>query len=265
MQKISIAIPVYNSSKYLDHLIKRFTRLKTVGEIIIYDDFSNKEDYENTKRLVDKYSKTNLPLYLYQNTENLGAFKTKYNAIKKCRYDIVYQIDSDNLPMLGFDKFVKNYILNNFNSENIYYPSKIFQFYNFPYLSLFTSIFNQKYRVFIQNEDFIANKNIIKKSLIYNQKITFEKNIRWLTNIGNFFVNRKMFLNAMTEGLSLEKSKLNVDAVAITYYWIKNYNGVEQKKHHYHFHRKRTDSISVITKNVSNDNFLMFEEKIKLL
>ena len=265
MGKISVAIPVFNSSKYLDSLIKRLIKYKSVGEIVIFDDYSDNQDFENTKKIVEKYSKSKIPIHLYRNNENLGAFKTKYKSIEKCSFDVVYQIDSDNLPMFKFDKFVKENIFTDFNNENIYYPSKIYQFYQFPYLSLITSRVNKKFRVYIQKVDFKVDKEVLKDALINNKSITHEKNLRWLTNIGNFFVDKNNFLNATKEGLSMEKNDLAVDAVAITYYWVKNYSYIVQKKNHYHFHRKRDDSISVVTKNITDKNFEQFETKIKSL
>ena len=50
--------------------------------------------------------------------------------VENCNNDLVYQIDSDNLPMLNFDKFVKNTLIPNFEKENIYYPQKFFNFEN---------------------------------------------------------------------------------------------------------------------------------------
>jgi len=46
MKKISIAIPTFNSSKYLRQCIRGFTLSRNIGEIVIHDDGSEDRDYK---------------------------------------------------------------------------------------------------------------------------------------------------------------------------------------------------------------------------
>ena len=126
-KKISVAIPTYDSSKYLRGLLRKFVICESVNEIIIGNDFTNFEEENLLQSIVSDFSKKNpeTNIVFLNNKKRLGPFLNKYNTIKHCSNEIVYQIDSDNLPMKNFDSFVTKDILKKFNKENIYYPSKI--------------------------------------------------------------------------------------------------------------------------------------------
>ena len=264
---ISIAIPTYNSSKYIDNLLKRISTVGSVNEIVISDDQSNEQEKVLYKKSIDKFNKKypNKNLIYISNEKRVGPFVNKYNAIRNCNNKIIYQIDSDNLPMIKLDNFIRKELIPSFEEKNIYYPSKIFQFRRNEKLSIIKSnlVKGTKHRVIIKDRDFEFNKELIKNSILNDQKITTEKNRRWLFNIGNFIVNRENFLNAMKEGLSYsEKYLFAGDQFLITYLWLKNNNNIEVKKKHYHFHRKRDDSVSFEEKDRTSEAFNHLEKKI---
>tara|TARA_X000000368_G_scaffold409605_1_gene391834 strand:- start:31749 stop:32576 length:828 start_codon:yes stop_codon:yes gene_type:complete len=266
-QYISIAIPTYNSSKYIDHLLKEVLKKNIVNEVILSDD--NSDDYEKAvyRENIEKYKKKypNKNLIFIDNERRRGPFVNKYTAINNCNNDIVYQIDSDNIPMLGLDKYIKNDLLPSFNVENIYFPSKIYQFQKNEKLSIPLSKFftGTKYRVTLKSHNFEFKKELIKNSILNSEKITDQKNRRWLLNIGNFIVNKENFLDAMKEGLSYSEEYLfAADQFLITYLWLKNNKNIEVKKKHYHFHRKRKDSISSQEKDRTSKAFDYIENKI---
>tara|TARA_B100000029_G_scaffold487688_1_gene543453 strand:+ start:565 stop:1392 length:828 start_codon:yes stop_codon:yes gene_type:complete len=264
---ISIAIPTYNSSKYIDNLLKRISTVSSVNEIVISDDQSNEQEKVLYKKSIDKFNKKypNKNLIYISNEKRVGPFVNKYNAIRNCNNKIIYQIDSDNLPMIKLDNFIRKELIPSFEEKNIYYPSKIFQFRRNEKLSIIKSnlVKGTKHRVIIKDRDFEFNKELIKNSILNDQKITTEKNRRWLFNIGNFIVNRENFLNAMKEGLSYsEKYLFAGDQFLITYLWLKNNNNIEVKKKHYHFHRKRDDSVSFEEKDRTSEAFNHLEKKI---
>ncbi len=264
---ISIAIPTYNSSKYLDNLLKRVLSVNSVNEIVISDDDSNENEKKIYKKSIDKFNKIypNKNLLFISNKKRGGPFVNKYNAIKNCTNKIIYQIDSDNLPMINLDDYIKKDLLPSFKDKNIYYPSKIFQFRKFEKLSILQSklLKGTKYKVVIKDKNFEFNKELIKNSIINSEKITTEKNRRWLFNIGNFIVDRENFLNAMQEGLSYPEKYLYAgDQFLITYLWLKNNKNIEVKKRHYHFHRKRSDSVSFEERDRTSEAFDYLEKKI---
>ena len=119
-KKISIAIPSFNSSLFIEECIKGFANSKFIDEYIIQDDCSNSENSENLKKIVRKLE-NNLNINLCENKKNLGAFKNKFLNIKNCKNDLVYQIDSDNICASNIDNVLKKIDI---NDKNIYYPSK---------------------------------------------------------------------------------------------------------------------------------------------
>ena len=167
--------------------------------------------------------------------------------------------------MIKLDDYIKKDLFPSFKEKNIYYPSKIFQFRKFEKLSIVQSrvLKGTKYKVVIKDRNFEFNKELIKNSIINSEKITTEKNRRWLFNIGNFIVDRENFLNAMQEGLSYPEKYLYAgDQFLITYLWLKNKNNIEVKKKHYHFHRKRSDSVSFEERDRTSEAFDYLEKKI---
>ena len=93
---LSIAIPTYNSSKYLASCISSVINFKVVDEIVVHDDNSDELEFKKIKKIIDKYvDKINIKLY--KNKKNYGAFINKYENIRKCSNDFVYQLDSDNI------------------------------------------------------------------------------------------------------------------------------------------------------------------------
>ena len=266
-KNISIAIPTYNSSIYLNFLIKQFGKSSVVNEIVISDDGSKNTELKNIKAIVskNKYYFPNINFKIIENIKRSGPFVNKYLCIENCNNELVYQIDSDNLPMLNFDKFVKYDLLPNFEKDNIYYPSKIFQFREYNYLSIPASYLfkGTKYKVVLKNKTFEFTKEIIQNSIEYGTKITNNKNRRWLLNIGNYFVDRNIFIDSMKEGFNFTKEQLfAADQFLVSYLWLKNNNSIKVTKNHYHFHRKRNDSISFEEKERTSKNFEIVENMI---
>ena len=266
-KNISIAIPTYNSSAYLNLLIKQLGKSGVVNEIVISDDGSLSSEIKNIKVIISKnknyFPKINFKIL--ENTKRSGPFINKYLCIENCNNDLVYQIDSDNLPMLNFDKFVKNTLIPNFEKENIYYPSKIFQFRKYNYLSIPASYLFQgtKYKVILKNKSYEFTKDIIQNSIKHGTQITDDKNRRWLLNIGNYFVDKNIFIDSMKEGLNFTKEQLfAADQFLVSYLWLKYNKSIKVMKNHYHFHRKRTDSISFEEKDRTGKNFEIVENMI---
>ena len=265
-ENISVAIPTYNSSKYLDQLLNKILTKDIINEVIISDDNSKKIDQSTSKEIVyiykKKYPKKNLELI--KNKKRGGPFINKFIAINNCNNKFVYQIDSDNLPMINLGNYIKKELFPTFKEENIYYPSKIYQFRNNEMLSIPLSKFltGTKYRVILKKNDFEFNKKLIKNSIYNNKQITYQKNRRWLINIGNFIVEKDNFLEAMKEGFSYPEEYLfAADQFLISYLWLKNKKNIEVRKKHYHFHRKRSDSISFEEKDRTGEAFNFVENK----
>tara|TARA_Y100000816_G_scaffold173920_1_gene125093 strand:- start:290 stop:1081 length:792 start_codon:yes stop_codon:yes gene_type:complete len=239
---ISVAIPTYNSSKYLDDCLKRFVGLNIVNEIIIQDDNSSEKEIKNIKDILKNINSKKISLHI--NSENKGAFFNKIEAISNCNNKWVYQIDSDNIPSRKINNDIR-FVLERNEPNNLYYPSTLYQFYNYPNFSKFLSLFIKKYIVRLFDEDTLLDINMIKDTLSNDKKITIDKNLLWVLNCGNFILHKDTFLER-TKTIDKEaESFLYADAIAFSYYWISNGGIIFLKSNFYHHHRKRSDSLSI--------------------
>ncbi|OUW38363.1 MAG: hypothetical protein CBD44_00945 [Flavobacteriaceae bacterium TMED184] len=255
---ISVAIPTFNSSLYLKDCLNSLLNVKIIGEIIISDDCSNDFEFEEINNIVEGLNTTK-EIKIYRNDQNLGAFINKYENIKKCSNEIVYQIDSDNIASNNLPN-VLGTIIKDREEYFLYLPSKIYQFRKYPKIAKLLSIFNNKYKVTFTNKDFIFDKDIIKKAIQEELKVTEDKNLNWVLNSGNFIVNRNKFLEIMKNYVN-ENVRYPMDAVAISYFWIENGGSIKTLKSLRHFHRKRSDSVSFVENKGSYESLTSFRNK----
>ncbi len=254
--KLSIAIPTYQSSQYVEESIKRIMNFKCVDEIIIQDDKSDNQNYRELEQIVNIYNKK-LNIKLFRNKKNIGAFGNKLLNIKNCKNDVVYQIDSDNVTDTNLDL-----VINQINDKNIMYlPSKIYQFRKYKNISKLLSVFRKKYKVTFSNSDFLYDLNVCKKGISEVERVTVDKNINWVLNSGNFIVDRNMYLEVMGP-IFINEFRPPLDAVAISYYWLKAEKKIKTLKDLKHFHRKRDDSVSFTENKGSYKSLQDYRQKI---
>lgn len=254
--KLSIAIPTYESSQYVEECIKRVMNFKCVDEVVIQDDKSSDQSYRELEQIVNSYS-NKLSIKLFRNEKNVGAFGNKLLNIKNCSNDIVYQIDSDNITDTNLDL-----IITQINDKNIIYlPSKIYQFRKYKNISKLFSVFWKKYKVTYSDSDFLYDLSVCKKGINEQEKVTVDKNINWVLNSGNFIVDRNIYLEVM-EPIFIDEFRPPMDAVAISYYWLESEKKIKTLKDLKHFHRKRNDSVSFTENNGSYESLQDYRQKI---
>jgi len=261
--KVSLCIPSFNSSIYIEELLKKIQSLNFIFEVIICDDFSNLENINTLKTIVNNFKKSSsIPVKLILNDINEGAYVNKFKTVQQSSGNIIYLIDSDNLPMENFDKLIQK-LINNFDKDTIYFPFMVYQFKTFPKLAKLGSILQDKYKVKFFDGDRTINFSDTQKYLKqYEQGIntfSIDKNIIWFLNVGNFIVDRDLFLSIFEPGLKLTRDKLAVDAIGFSYFWLKSGRKIKSLNNFYHYHRKRMDSVSFMEKenyNLSKDYFL---------
>ena len=236
--------------------MKSLLKFKCVDEVVIQDDGSDSKERESIKKIVNGFEKK-LDISFYFNEKNLGAFQNKYLNIQNCKNEFVYQLDSDNVVACNLDKVTRTIQSDNF----LYIPSKIYQFRKYRQLSKFLSIFNKKYRVTYVNQDFIYSLKKIKSEIDGEEKFTNEKNINWVLNSGNFIVNKEKYLNFMSDGFK-DSLRPQMDAVAISFFWLKFGGEIKSLKNLKHFHRKRSDSVSFTEKDGSFESLQDYRAKI---
>ncbi len=261
--KISVAIPTFNSSKYLIPNLNNLIKTNLISEIVIRDDCSNFKNKELADKILKSFQKkTKIDIRYFQNKKNLGAFENKLEVIKDCREEYVYQVDSDNIPMNNFNRYLNKFIKYPKDSTILYLPSKIFQFRTYHNICRSLSHLDKKYIVRYRKDDFIFDKVKIQNSIKKKKNYLIDKNIRWVLNSGNFIVNRDSFLSTISEGTKIDKNILTLDAVAISYLWLKDNKKIKIDKNLYHFHRKRSDSVSFTEKAHYENAIEYLENKI---
>ena len=92
MQKFSVAIPTFNSSKYLLDCLSRFQNSKSVDDIIVSDDYSSDEEFIKLKSIVEIKRNDGLNISLIQNKLEKGAFNNKYINSYKITTSRIYYI-----------------------------------------------------------------------------------------------------------------------------------------------------------------------------
>ena len=75
MNNLCIAIPTYNSSLYLEEIFQVLSRFKSIEEVVISDDLSEKKDFILLEKIVYEY-KNKLNIKIYQNKKTLEDLKT---------------------------------------------------------------------------------------------------------------------------------------------------------------------------------------------
>ena len=262
MEKISIALPTYFSSRYLPILLKSIKGSKYINEIVISEDSNNSSEFKRVENIIKKFAlkNNNIEVKIYQNKNNIGAFDNKFMAVSKCSNEVVYQIDSDNVVARNLDETLSE-IMKNFNEDNIYYPSFLKQFFN-NYQYYFN--FNNN-NVMLSRENKIIDAFTVSESIKSERKITVDKNIFWILNCGNFIVSRERYINTMKAFNDNSNIPLAADALAISYLWLESGKSILLFKDFYHYHRKRNDSVSLTLGEESEKSFSYFREKFKSL
>lgn len=92
---ISVALCTFNGEKYIEEQLDSIVnQTRPVDEIIISDDCSN----DSTKELIDGYVKScHIPIFYYENKINCGVTKNFENALSKCKGDIIFLSDQDDI------------------------------------------------------------------------------------------------------------------------------------------------------------------------
>lgn len=259
--RVSVAIPTYNSSQYIRECIKPLLSSKFIDQIIISDDFSKEEEYFKLTNTINKIKKnTSKEIILSRNSSNLGAFRNKYKCIEMCRNELVYQLDSDNIPRNNIDSIIAK-ILSSGSKDHLFLPSKIYQFRNNHRNSKYLSLFNKKYIVRFSKKEMLIDLEIVKDFYKKNTKYTLDKNLGWVLNIGNFFTFKSTYKKFTHKAVENSAMPLAMDAVAISYFYLANQGKLNLLKNFYHFHRKREDSVSFTSGEKSDISSKFFRNK----
>jgi GT2 family glycosyltransferase len=92
---ITLSITNYNRSELVIDSFTNVLNDDRINEIIILDDFSSIEIYDDLKSRIENLKNTKIKLY--RNDSNLGAFLNKKKAVTLSSNDWVILLDSDNI------------------------------------------------------------------------------------------------------------------------------------------------------------------------
>lgn len=262
MNKISVAIPTFYSSKFISQTIESLKNDSIINEIIICDDSENAIEFKALKNTVSKLlENTEIKLNITKNSKNLGGFKNKYKCIEKVSSEFVYQIDSDNIANTKSLRHISKLNLQALDKSILHLPSKIYLFNR----NKNERFFKPSNNVIYFKEDKVVDSYQIKNALLSNKKFVISRNIGWLLNTGNPFVYKKSYLEYLKPGLSKSEDTLAACSIALFYYWLNSGNSISISKFLSHYHRLRDDSYFVSKGDIAIKSINHFKEQIKNL
>ena len=232
MKKISIAIPTYNSSKFIIKALQYILDDERVDDIVVHDDAST--DFEQLKTQISTFNSPKIKIL--GNEQNQKAFTNKSLAVKNCKNDWVILLDSDNI-------ITKNYIDTIYqlvwDPNTIYVPS-----FAKPLLD---------FREF-------AGQTIHKGNL---QKFAEHKKAFALMNDGNYFLKRSSYL-AVYEKITKDNYLSILDVLYFNTHWILQGNSIEVVEGLNYFHRHHKNSFFMRNKDKSADIIQKMRKLISL-
>ena len=190
---ISIAIANYNRS---DMTIEAFAKVLDnpfVSEVVIVDDCSDTEVYDDLSRKVEGFDK----VFLYRNDDNLGPFWNKYEAVSLCYNEWVILLDCDNIIDNDYIDFAENIEKRN---DTIYCPAVV--------RILRPEGGQWDFTQFSDDIDRDTAKHLVAR-----------RPFRILMNTGNYLVNRDEYLYTF-DFITISPELSELDTFYFNYLWI---------------------------------------------
>lgn len=212
--QISIAIPHYNNSQYINDLLNDDIMSDIrISEIVICDDNSESSSVHQLKQIVSDLNLRNNKIKLYFNDTNLGCYHNKLTTLSKCTNIWACLIDSDNIIDKSFIN--KIYSLKQWDTNTIYAPMWANTFGDSP------SQESSPYLNYSQfNNTYIDSKKYIETFNSGNQVF------KCLINTCNYFVPVIQYLSTMQK-YHYERYKIDcLDSCVLFSDWICNGNYV---------------------------------------
>lgn len=290
--KITVSIPFYNNSQYFEDAVRLPLFDSRVDEILICDDCSRDEEYDNILQniedllngkelsydpnynLISDNNERAKPSIMFmtgmdvseeakkirviRNDQNIGGFHNKYKSVKEARNEWVYLLDSDNFLVDGSISAL--YTIDEWDSKTCYCPS--------------VPIMERK-DTWRQWDDWNhrrfgyqpINLQRIKELFLIDKQYHEEYNCGLGTNgflnTGNFFVNRNSYVNILRDAVEQNVEPYAADVIAFSYYWLTSGNVLQIIPELYYYHRIRDDSFWQSTGMQSGAMSNYFEEMLK--
>lgn len=198
--KVSIVIPVYNSSKYLDKCINSIINQSYSNiEVVLIDDGSK----DDSGSICDNYAKKDNRVHVYHQ-KNSGVSTARNNGISKANGDYVTFIDSDDFVHQDYiQKLVDNLKSDSLSVCQIenYYGRDIVENKDDKNIVLNKNQFIELCTMYLLNTPCckLYNLDIIKKSkILFDTKLSLGEdllfNLDYLKNVNGIVItNRKLY------------------------------------------------------------------------
>jgi glycosyltransferase involved in cell wall biosynthesis len=118
MIRISIIIPVYNASQFLEKAIESALCQPQTGEVILIDDGSTDTSYEICCKIAADNPK--IILLTHPNRENHGAGASRNLGLKQARFPFIAFLDADDYYLPNRFKKTEEIFQKNSNAEGVY-------------------------------------------------------------------------------------------------------------------------------------------------
>lgn len=243
-KKLSIIIPIYDSSSYLKILLKNLilVNYSQYYEIILVDDFSNDNSLSICNNFKEKNPKINIKIIA--NKKNLGVGLSRNQGIKASSAEYIFFLDSDdNVNNKNLLKFIK-YLIFKSKSEDVFFLN--FEDVDGKVKNLFSNRkFSQKKYLLKNLEEnqtinycfqYVYNKNFLNKKKLYFEKIRYAEDFLFITKIFSIMRSyKKLNINLIkhnynNSGLS---SKVNIQNDSAYLHIIKYLENFEKKFKYY--------------------------------
>jgi glycosyltransferase involved in cell wall biosynthesis len=202
MIPISICIPTHERYELLLESFDKVVKDDRVGEIVIVDDFSSEENYNDVRNAVKWMPKVKL----YRNDKNLDCYRNKHEAISKATNEYCIILDSDNV----IDKaFIDKIYQQEWEPETILAPDWAMPTFDYTEFSGLT----------------VTRQNVAD----YMKKKFFTTCL----NCMNYFVNRDKYMKVWDGSVD----PVTADSIFQNYNWLKSGYKIKIVEGLRYFHR----------------------------
>lgn len=243
-RSISIAIPYYNNSNFMNETLKTIVNDNRISEIVICDDKSN--DIGALKKKLEDISSNKVKLF--ENKKNMGCYHNKINSVTKCTNEWCILLDSDNY--LEKDYLDRLFEINDWEKNTIYVPDRPKTFPGTPSQNMDYRKYSDQY---ITKEKYINNFNNI--------------NFQCLINTCNYFLPCKEFVLCMKDGFNTYNRNI-IDcldsAVLFTDWLCKNKIKVVKGLEYYHRLHSNSNYMNGLSRKYEGNVKAQLLSKIKM-
>lgn len=198
---ISLCIPTYNRSEMVIESFSQVIDNELISEIIIVDDFSKDEVFQDLKNRLDFLG--NNKIKVFRNTYNKKAFLNKLDCVKLATNEWIILLDSDNILINDYLESIPKKL----DRNTFYLPCHAIcdsPFLNYTSFT-FEVIDKEKYKT-------------LSKSL--------DPVVQCLLNTGNYLINRSTYIDSIQN----EKDLLDCYALDPFYQIFLGFKNIEDFK-----------------------------------